>query len=30
LKMPDGLMRVAIIGSVGFFLGAAVFGWVYG
>ena len=29
-KMPDGLVKLVLIGSVGFFLGAAFVGWVYG
>jgi hypothetical protein len=28
--MPDGLAKVIIIGAIGFFLGAALVGWVYG
>jgi len=28
--MPDGLLKVVIIGSVGFFIGAALVGWIYG
>lgn len=28
--MPDGLVKVIIIGCVGFFFGAAIIGWVYG
>jgi len=28
--MPDGLLKVVFIGSIGFFLGAAFFGWFYG
>jgi hypothetical protein len=28
--MPDGLLKVTIIGALGFFIGAAIVGWVYG
>ncbi|MBU6527660.1 hypothetical protein OGR47_11785 [Methylocystis sp. MJC1] len=28
--MPDGLVKVIIIGCVGFFFGAAIVGWIYG
>lgn len=28
--MPDGLTKLIIAGSIGFFLGAAFVGWVYG
>lgn len=28
--MPEGLLRVIIIGAIGFFLGAAFVGWFYG
>lgn len=29
-QMPKGLLNVLIIGAIGFFLGAALVGWVYG
>jgi hypothetical protein len=28
--MPAGLYRIVLIGTIGFFIGAALFGWAYG
>jgi hypothetical protein len=28
--MPDGLVKLMIFGSIGFFFGAAFLGWAYG
>lgn len=28
--MPDGMVRLVLLGSIGFFIGAAFFGWAYG
>jgi hypothetical protein len=28
--MPEGLTKVMLMGFVGFFIGAAILGWVYG
>jgi hypothetical protein len=28
--MPDGLYKIVLIGTIGFFIGAALIGWAYG